>query len=99
MERVARVLVKFSNEEIDKWAKEEERPREEVIDELKGAFKDFINKYNNRNRLTSDIDFIEWEDFCPKCESTFIEQIKKYPFRRYRCTECEYTFEEGELER
>ena len=99
MERVARILVKMDNDHVRKWASEEEITTKEVIASLKGEFEDFI--YRNRQKLDTDIEFIEWEDFCPRCESTYLKYLRSDEFhkRAYRCEDCECEFTEKELER
>ena len=100
MERVARVLIKLPDDHLEKWAREEELPVEEIVADLKDEFERFI-KSNKTRKLDTDLEFIEWEDFCPNCESTFLEYLRsdKSYSRAYRCRDCEYEFTEKELER
>ena len=100
MERVARILIKLDDPRIEKWAREEELPVRKIITDLKEEFERFV-KSNKTRKLDSDLEFIEWEDFCPKCESTWLELVRcEKPYKRgYRCKDCEYEFAEEELER
>ena len=70
MERVARVMITAADTSIEEWAKEEEQTAKEIVSEIKGGFEDFIK--GSKKKLCAKMEFIEWEDFCPKCESTFI---------------------------
>ena len=100
MERVARVLIKVDNARMKKWASEEEMTTREIVADLKEEFESFI-KSNKTRKLDSDLEFIEWEDFCPQCESTFLEYLRSDGSlrRAYRCRDCDYEFDEKEMER
>lgn len=100
MERVARILIKVNDDRLRKRATDEEMTTWELIADLKEEFESFI-KSNKTRKLDSDLEFIEWEDFCPKCESTFLEHLRsdEFHWRAYRCRDCEYEFSEKEMER
>ena len=100
MERVARILIKADDKRLRKWAADEEMTAGELIADLKEEFESFI-KSNKTRKLDSDLEFIEWEDFCPQCESTFLEYLRSDGSlrRAYKCRDCEYEFDEKELER
>ena len=106
MERVARVMVTCSDDKISRWAEEDERTEQEVITELKEDFEEYINSKKNRwqsnvQLMIVKMGFLEWENFCPKCESTDLDWrlgSDKAPHRRdYKCRDCEHEFTEEEM--
>lgn len=104
MQRVARVLLTVDDADLKRWAEEDEQTVEEVISDLKNQVVELLDNDQIGDKVSfgssARVEFIEWEDFCPKCESTDLrwDVPDRHPYRRtYRCTDCGHEFTEEEM--
>ena len=101
MERVARILVKVDDDRIKEWMEGEEQNRDEVIADVKAEFEEYIAQH--KKSVSDEMEFIEWESFCPKCEGTDLlrEFDRETPTLRWKYTcndnDCRHEFKEGEM--
>ncbi len=61
MELVMRVLVEAKDEDIAKWAKEDEVDTDQMITRLKEEAEEYVKKAERLVNLASAVSFIEWE--------------------------------------
>jgi len=97
MLRVARASITKGDGFIKKCALDDEETIEDVVKSLKDDFEGWIKQW--ASHLSADVEFIEWEDFCPKCECTSLDMIMRdHPNPgdpgglMNRCDDCGYEF-------
>lgn len=61
MERVARIMIKVDDADLERWAKQDEMQTEDVERDMLGEVEDFIGGKRLWGNVASDVSFIEWE--------------------------------------
>ena len=88
MIRICEVAIVVDDDDIAKWAVEEDIEVDELIKEIQDEFEKWI-VYGGKRNYDTRMDFYGWVEQCPKCEdSNLRDEFGKGTCKFYTCVGC-----------